>query len=121
MGSLKVGGERSRKRKHLELWSSLFPLLPPSQDGLKKLKGDSGEGDTHTEKLGRREKVWEVGGFCVFGLFVCLRVFVWFFFLSLRMTEETTNTREEHKERNEREKRVLLVSKLQAAAMRSLV
>lgn len=57
---------------------ALFSLsfTPPSQDGLKKLKGDSDEGDAHTEKLGRREKVWGVGVFvCVFGLFVCLGFF----------------------------------------------
>lgn len=76
---MEVGGERSRKRKHLELWSSLFPLPPPpSQDGLKKLKGDSDEGDTHTEKLGRREKVW---GFEIFFSVCLVFLFVWDFFV----------------------------------------
>lgn len=76
---MKVGGERSRKRKHFGALELFFPLSfsPPSQDGLKKLKGDSDEGDTHTEKLRRREKVWGVGGF----ICVCLVfLFVWSFF-----------------------------------------
>lgn len=56
-GSVKVGGERRRKRKHLRV------SPPPPQDGLRKLKGDvmGGEG-AHTEKLGRGRNFWDLGG-----------------------------------------------------------
>lgn len=67
---MKVGGER-RKRKHLELFFSPLLLPPPPQDGLRKLKGDSDEGEGgHTEELGSGEKgLGSLGEF--FGVLFC--------------------------------------------------